>query len=84
MSFRYNDGNAISRSQEAKNLGIKMAQPFHEIKGLADSHGVIFRSSNFPLYQSCHHRLIQAIGSHAPCDIYSIDKNKLHTVDAQS
>lgn len=69
-----NDGNAIARSQESKDIGIKMGQPFHEIKHLADTQGVIFRSSNFPLYQSCHYRLIQAISAHVPCDVYSIDE----------
>jgi DNA polymerase V len=70
-----NDGNAIARSQEAKNIGVKMGQPFHEIKGLADSHGVIFRSSAFSLYQSMHYRLIQAIASNVPGnEVYSIDE----------
>lgn len=78
VTLSNNDGNAIARSPEAKRLGIKMGQPYHELRGLADSHGLIFRSSNFPLYQDMHHRLIRAIAAHAPVDIYSIDECFCH------
>lgn len=45
-----NDGCAISRSQEAKDLGIKMGAPWFEIKHFERSRGLIARSSNYALY----------------------------------
>jgi DNA polymerase V len=36
-----NDGAIVSRSAEAKLLGIKMAKPWHEYHDLAKRHGVI-------------------------------------------
>ena len=36
-----NDGCAISRSNEAKALGIKMAQPHHEFRHLEDRAGLV-------------------------------------------
>lgn len=70
-----NDGAAVARSQEAKLIGVKMAQPYHEIKGLADSHGVIFRSSNYPLYHDMSNRMMEAIAVHVPgVETASIDE----------
>jgi DNA polymerase V len=45
-----NDGCAVSRSNEAKALGIKMGQPFHELRDLVAREGLIACSSNYALY----------------------------------
>lgn len=40
----------MSRSNEAKALGIKMGQPFHELRDLVAREGLIACSSNYALY----------------------------------
>lgn len=42
-----NDGACIARSNEARALGIKMAQPWHEVKHLEESDGLVALSANF-------------------------------------
>ena len=41
-----NDGCVVSRSNEAKALGIGMGQPWFECKELAEEHGILALSSN--------------------------------------
>ena len=50
VALSNNDGCIVSRSNEAKALGIKMGQPWFEIKALAQEHGVLALSSNYALY----------------------------------
>lgn len=50
VSLSNNDGCAIARSNEAKALGIKMGQPWHEIRHLEQEAGLIALSANFALY----------------------------------
>ena len=70
-----NDGCVVSRSQEAKNLGIKMGVPWFEIRHLERSAGLIARSSNYALYGSMSARVMGVIGEMAPRqEIYSIDE----------
>ena len=45
-----NDGCAIARSNEAKDLGIRMGHTWHEIRHLEDETGLIGLSANFELY----------------------------------
>ena len=45
-----NDGCVIARSNEAKALGIKMAQPFFQIGELVKKHDIAVHSTNFTLY----------------------------------
>lgn len=73
-----NDGCVISRTQEAKALGIRMAAPWFEIRHLAKSHGLQALSSNFPLYGDISSRMMSIIGQFAPGqEIYSIDESFL-------
>ncbi|HEK3716948.1 TPA: ultraviolet light resistance protein B, partial [Pseudomonas aeruginosa] len=44
-----NDGCVISRSNEAKALGIKMGDPVHQVRDLYWREGVIICSANFAL-----------------------------------
>ncbi|WHS57646.1 MULTISPECIES: Y-family DNA polymerase [Pseudomonas] len=70
-----NDSAVVSRSDEAKALGIKMSQPRHEIEWMTRRHGLIMRSSNYPLYQDIHRRMIAALTSKVgSCAPYSIDE----------
>lgn len=79
------DGCVIARSNEAKALGIEMSQPLHLVRQQYWRSGVIICSANFPLYGDLSSRMMRTIATVAPKQcVYSIDKNKLHTVDAQS
>ncbi len=53
-----NDGCAISRSNEAKALGIKMGAPWFEIRGMTRTHGLHAFSANFALYGDMSQRMM--------------------------
>lgn len=73
-----NDGNAISRSNEAKSLGISMGAPWHEIKHLVDEAGLVALSSNFALYGDISARVMTVLSEFSPAqEIYSIDESFL-------
>jgi DNA polymerase V len=40
-----NDGCVVSRSNEDKALGVKMAQPWFEFKASAEEHGILATAS---------------------------------------
>lgn len=70
-----NDGCIISRSNEAKALGIKMAVPFFEVRELVQKAGVQVYSANFTLYGDMSHRVINTLAQFTPqCEVYSIDE----------
>lgn len=73
-----NDGNAVSRSDEAKALGIKMGQPWFQCRQFEESHGLIGLSSNFCLYGELSDRMMSIAASYAPAhEPYSIDESFL-------
>ena len=45
-----NDGCAVARSQEAKDLGIKMGVPLFQIKDIVEKHNVEVLSINYKVY----------------------------------
>ncbi|HVK47634.1 MAG TPA: hypothetical protein VM488_07325, partial [Pseudobacter sp.] len=45
-----NDGCIVSRSDEAKQFGVKMAGPYFEAKPLIRQYGISVFSSNYNLY----------------------------------
>lgn len=70
-----NDGCVIARSNEVKKIGIKMGQPFHEIKSLVNKHQINVFSSNFTLYGAMSNRVMQIIASEInDYEIYSVDE----------
>jgi DNA polymerase V len=70
-----NDGCVVSRSNEAKALGIRMGVPFFEIRTLVKSHGLVWLSSNYALYGDISARMMALLGEFAPQqEIYSIDE----------
>ncbi|HEY9679387.1 MAG TPA: Y-family DNA polymerase [Drouetiella sp.] len=74
-----NDGCVVARSNEAKELGIKMGIPYFKIKPLVKQHGVNVLSSNYPLYGDMSARVMRVIGEFAPTqEVYSIDESFLH------
>lgn len=44
-----NDGCIVARSQEVKDLGIKMGVPLFQVKHLVDRHNIQLFSSNYAL-----------------------------------
>lgn len=70
-----NDGCAISRSEEAKALGIAMAAPAFMMQKLIDEHDVAVFSSNYTLYGDMSRRIMDSLGFFAPkMEMYSIDE----------
>jgi len=70
-----NDGCVVSRSNEAKKLGIGMGVAFFKIKGLAEKHGVAALSSNYTLYADMSRRVMETLCSFTPeIEVYSIDE----------
>src|SRR3990172_527276 len=73
-----NDGCVVSRSQEVKDLGVKMAVPWFQLKDIAKRHGIIALSSNYTLYADISNRVMRLLSqwSHDE-EIYSIDESFL-------
>ena len=70
-----NDGCVVSRSNEAKALGIKMGIPLYQIKALVDKEHVVCFSSNFSLYGDLSDRVMAIIRQHTSrFEQYSIDE----------
>ena len=70
-----NDGCVVSRSNEAKALGIKMGQPWFECKAFAQEHGILALSSNYALYADMSNRVMTILSGFSPhCEVYSIDE----------
>ena len=70
-----NDGACIARSNEAKELGVKMAQPWFQVRHLERTAGLIAVSANFELYSDMSARMMAVAGRYAPRQqVYSIDE----------
>ncbi len=70
-----NDGCVVSRSNEAKALGVKMGQPWFECKVLAEEHGILAMSSNYALYADLSNRVMHILAGFSPrSEVYSIDE----------
>lgn len=70
-----NDGCVVSRSNEAKALGVKMGQPWFECKSLAEQHGILALSSNYALYADLSNRVMSIVADYSPRhEVYSIDE----------
>jgi len=70
-----NDGCIISRSEEAKALGIPMGAPLHEQQEVIRKHGVQVFSSNYTLYGDMSARVMSILREEVPTiEVYSIDE----------
>jgi DNA polymerase V len=70
-----NDGCFISRSEEAKALGLPMGGPAFKYRDLLRKHRVTVFSANFPLYGDMSSRVMTTLGALAPeIEVYSIDE----------
>jgi DNA polymerase V len=72
-----NDGCIISRSDEAKQLGIKMADPYFMAKELIEKHRIATFSSNYNLYSDMSRRVMDTLRMLAGAqqvEVYSVDE----------
>ena len=70
-----NDGCIISRSIEAKKIGIKMGEPYFKIKDLVKKKNIQVFSSNYALYGDLSRRVMKVLkGFSDTIEIYSIDE----------
>ena len=70
-----NDGACIARSDEAKALGVGMAQPWFQVRHLQRSAGLVAVSANFELYSDMSGRMMAVAARFAPRQqVYSIDE----------
>jgi DNA polymerase V len=70
-----NDGCAISRSNEAKELGIPMGAPAFKYKKMFQKNNVQIFSANFSLYGDMSSRVMSILSKFAPnIEVYSIDE----------
>ncbi|MBC3789031.1 Y-family DNA polymerase [Spirosoma utsteinense] len=69
------DGNVVARSNEAKELGIKMGVAFFETKELRQQHDIAVFSSNYTLYGETSSRLMSLLTQFVEdVEVYSIDE----------
>jgi DNA polymerase V len=80
-----NDGCAISRSNEAKTLGIKMGTPWFKLKEFAKQENVTALSSNYTLYLDMSRRVMTLLSKFSPeQEIYSVDESFLDLTSFKS
>jgi DNA polymerase V len=72
-----NDGCIISRSDEAKKLGVEMAGPYFKAKPLIEEYGVATFSSNYNLYGDLSWRVMETLRimlGKENVEVYSVDE----------
>ena len=70
-----NDGCVISRSEEAKQIGIKMGEPFFKLKKFIIDHNIFVLSSNYSFYGDISNRIMNILKKSLPIvEVYSIDE----------
>ena len=70
-----NDGCIISRSAEAKAMGITMASPYFQVREYVDRGDLHVFSSNYALYGDLSERVMDVLALLAPqVEVYSIDE----------
>jgi DNA polymerase V len=72
-----NDGCIVSRSDEAKKLGVEMAGPYFMAKPLIEKHDIAVFSSNYNLYGDLSWRVMESlrmIVGTQNVEVYSVDE----------
>jgi DNA polymerase V len=72
-----NDGCIVSRTDEAKKLGIDMAVPYYQSKKLIEQKGVAVFSSNYNLYGDLSMRVMDTLRflvGEENVEVYSVDE----------
>ena len=69
------DGCVVSRTEEAKAIGVKMGQPMFQLRHLVRTKGLVARSSNYEFYGDISDRFMSVAAGLGPLqEIYSIDE----------
>ncbi|HTN05275.1 Y-family DNA polymerase [Agriterribacter sp.] len=72
-----NDGCIVSRSDEAKKIGVEMAGPYFKAKSLIQQHDVAVFSSNYNLYGDLSWRVMETLRmllGASRVEVYSVDE----------
>lgn len=73
-----NDGCIVSRSDEAKAVGVGMAAPYFEARPLIQKHNISVFSSNYNLYGDLSWRVMETLrhllGDASKVEVYSVDE----------
>src|SRR5579871_4914566 len=72
-----NDGCIVSRSDEAKNLGVKMAGPYFQARHIIEKNDVAVFSSNYHFYGDMSMRVMDTLRAMVGKDnveVYSVDE----------
>ncbi len=70
-----NDGIVVSRSNEAKAMGIKMGEAYFKVRRFFEKRGGVAFSSNFQLYEEISDRVMAALRGRTPSmEVYSVDE----------
>ncbi len=70
-----NDGCIVSRSDEAKKLGVGMAVPFFLSRHIIDKNDIAVFSSNYHLYGDMSWRVMETLRMLSPVvEVYSVDE----------
>jgi DNA polymerase V len=71
-----NDGCIVSRTDEAKALGIQMAGPYYQNKKEIEENNIAVFSSNYHLYGDMSKRVMETLRSFSPqVEVYSVDES---------
>ncbi len=77
-----NDGCVISRSDEAKVIGLPMGAPVFKWEGFCKANNIQVFSSNYPLYGDMSSRVMKILEQFSPdVEVYSIDEAFLEFKD---
>lgn len=70
-----NDGCIISRSDEARKLGVGMAGPYFQARHIIERHGITVFSSNYHLYGDMSWRVMETLRTLCnEVEVYSVDE----------
>lgn len=61
-----NDGCVIARTNEAKDLGLKMGSPYHLVQKQPELKSVVWKSSNYVLYGDMSRRMYDVLAARVP------------------
>ena len=70
-----NDGCVVARSQEVKDLGVRLGTPIFQIADLVHHENIQVFSSNYSLYGDLSRRVMDTLARFSPVmEVYSIDE----------
>lgn len=79
-----NDGCAVARSNEVKDLGVTLGAAIFKEQALIKKHDIQVFSSNYALYGDMSNRVVHVLSDFAPnLEVYSIDESFLDLTDVR-